>query len=287
VAIIRLRSLGDCVLTTPALEILKRSRPDLAIGVVVEEPFAALFEGNPDVAALLRPDSREVAGFRPQLAVNFHGGTRSLWLTALSGARFRAGFGHFQFAFAYNVKIPRAQEILGVERKVHTAEHLASAMFHLGAPHGEIPAAKLFVEEPLPFRAPYAVIHPVASAPEKTWPPERFLAVARRLDMECIFIGGGNDDLGAFREFRTLAGAPLAEIKRLLKGATLFIGNDSGPAHMAAALDVPAVVIFGASDAEIWGPWKAPGRTLVARGPIASILEEEVLEAVEQMGAPV
>ena len=45
-AIIRLRSLGDCLLTTPALEILRHSRPDLKIAVVVEDQFAPLFEGN-------------------------------------------------------------------------------------------------------------------------------------------------------------------------------------------------------------------------------------------------
>ena len=52
VAVIRLRSMGDCILTTPALAILKQSRPDLSIGVVVEDRFAALMEGNPDVSAV-------------------------------------------------------------------------------------------------------------------------------------------------------------------------------------------------------------------------------------------
>jgi hypothetical protein len=54
-------------------------------------------------------------------------------LTAASHARYRAGFQHFRAQWAYNLSIPRAQEILGEERAVHTAEHLASAMFWLGA----------------------------------------------------------------------------------------------------------------------------------------------------------
>ena len=55
VAVIRLRSLGDCVLTTPALEILKTARPDLRIAVVVEDRFAPIFEGNPDIDEILGP----------------------------------------------------------------------------------------------------------------------------------------------------------------------------------------------------------------------------------------
>src|SRR5437764_12233017 len=70
VAVIRLRSLGDCVLTTPALEILKRARPDLRVAVVVEERFRAVFEGNPDIETLLTPDWRALRAWRPELCLN-------------------------------------------------------------------------------------------------------------------------------------------------------------------------------------------------------------------------
>ena len=87
VLVVRLRSLGDCVLTTPALELLGRHRPDLSIGVVVERRFRAVFEGNPHVAERLDPAVAEVARFRPALTLNLHGGTRSLVLTLASPAR--------------------------------------------------------------------------------------------------------------------------------------------------------------------------------------------------------
>src|SRR4051794_17488904 len=119
VAVIRLRSLGDCVLTTPALAILKQSRPDLQVAVVVEDRFAAVFEGSPDVQAILPPTVRALARWRPELCLNLHGGTRSMLLTAGSSARMRAGSAHFRGAGIYNVRIPTAQEILGVQRKVH------------------------------------------------------------------------------------------------------------------------------------------------------------------------
>src|SRR5881227_2222546 len=88
VAILRLRSLGDCVLTTPALEILKRYRPDLHLAIVVEDRFREIFEGNPDLDEILSPNLPALRRFRPLLCINLHGGTRSAWMTELSGARF-------------------------------------------------------------------------------------------------------------------------------------------------------------------------------------------------------
>lgn len=273
VAVIRLRSLGDCVLTTPALAILKNSRPDLSIAVVVEDRFAPVFTGNPAIDAIIPPSIPALRSWRPQLCLNLHGGSRSAILTAASGARFRAGFGHFRYPAIYNALIPRAQEILGIDRVVHTAEHLASAMFFLGAPRQEIPRASLFATRFAPGSGKLrgmprhcAVIHPVASQPDKTWPAANFLAVARRLaqdaGLEPVFIGGPGDDLSPFAAFRSVAGAPLDQIKELLAEASLFLGNDSGPAHMAAAFGLPVVVIFSSSDASVWYPWRTASEVL-------------------------
>src|SRR6266478_8948547 len=176
VAVIRVRSLGDCVLTTPAISLLKQFRPDLQIAIVVDDPFRGVFSGNPNVDRILSPKPSEVSRFRPHLALNLHGGGTSAWLTLRSRAALRAGFAHFRFAPVYNIRIPRAQAILKVERTVHTAEHLASAMFFLGVPQREIPRATLFATS-RPRPRPYAVLHPMASAPDKTWPSSNFLAV--------------------------------------------------------------------------------------------------------------
>ena len=286
VAVIRLRSLGDCVLTTPALEILKRARPDLRIAVVVEDRFRPVFERNPDIETLFGPGWRELRGWFPEFCLNLHGGNASARLTALAGAPQRAGFAHYRWQRLYNVHIPRAQEILGEERTVHTAEHLASAMFYLGAPRVEIPRARLFAAGRPKTRA-YAVIHPLASAADKTWHAAGFLEAARylheSLGLDPVFIAGPGEDLAAFREYRTLAGAPLGEIKSLLSGAALFLGNDSGPAHMAAAFGIPVVAIFGASDPAIWHPWRTA--SVVIRNPdgIQSVAAEQVVEALERM----
>jgi len=273
------------VLSTPAIEILKRSRPDLRLAVMVEDRFRAVFEGNPDLDEMLPPALGALRRWRPRLCLNLHGGGRSAWMTALSGARYRAGFGHFRYQAVYNVHIPRAQEILGVERKVHTAEHLASAVFYLGAAICEVPRAKVGGSVGMSADTArmsacatkaYAVIHPFATTAGKTWEAGGFLAVAQYLKesgMEPVFIGGGGDDFSPFRAFRAVAGAPLSEIKLLIAGASLFVGNDSGPAHIAAALGVPAVVIFGGSDPAIWGPWRTVSQVVVAPSGAAQVID--------------
>lgn len=282
--IIRLRSLGDCVLTTPAIHILKNYRPDLRVAVMVEDRFADVFRGNPDVNAVLPPHPAAAFVWQPKLTINFHGGSRSIWLTVASTARYRAGFGHFRPGAMYNLRIPRAQEILGEERTVHTAEHLASAMFWLGAPRVEIPRARLFAPV-VPAGRPYAVIHPLASAAHKSWPAERFLAVARTLqNLEPVFIGGPGDDLSAFAEFRTQINTSLKDTLVLMQSASLFIGNDSGPAHIAAAFQVPLVVLFGESNPVIWAPWRAHARTLCAGGAMDGIATASVVSAIEALG---
>jgi ADP-heptose:LPS heptosyltransferase len=291
VVIIRLRSLGDCVLTTPAIHLLKQHRPSIEIAVVVEPVWRAVFEGNSDIAAILAPRLRSIREFQPDVCIDLHGGNTAAGLTLFSGASHRAGFGHFKRRIAYNRLIPTAQEILGVNRPVHTAEHIASAMFHLGVTPREIPAARLFAAAAAPRQASYAVLHPVAAKTEKTWPADKFLRVAQYLrsnhHLESVFIGAKDDDLSAFSAWPAISGAPLADIKILIAGATLFVGNDSGPAHIAAAFGVPLVVIFGPSDPLIWGPWRAAGEVVQAAGPIGNVDVSQVTAAVDRVGAPV
>jgi lipopolysaccharide heptosyltransferase III len=284
VCIIRLRSLGDCVLTTPAVSILKAARADLEIGVAVEDRFAAVFEGNPSISTLLKPAWRAVRKWRPELCVNFHGGTRSQLMTALSGARWRAGFAHHSMTFAYNLKIGRAQRLMGVNRTVHTAEHLASAMFALGAPVQDVPAARLFADES-PILGKYAVLHPFASAEDKRWPAEKFCELARYLQLwkiPPVFLAGAGDDDTPFRAHQVFRGT-LCEAKAVLSKAAVFIGNDSGPAHVAAGFSIPSVVLFGASNPAIWGPWRTESEIVVAPDGLQNVTVSRVIAALERL----
>lgn len=283
VCIIRLRSLGDCVLTTPAIDVLNRFRPDLQVGVSVEDRFAPVFEGDP-LIKILRPTWQAVRRWRPSLCINFHGGSRSQWITALSGARWRAGFAHHNITLAYNIRIGRAQHILGVNRTVHTAEHLASAIFAMGAPLGEVPASRLYAGES-PIQGRYAVLHPFASSPEKRWPSERFCEVARYLQLwniKPVFLAGAGDDSAPFHPHPVFRGS-LAEAKAVISRALVFIGNDSGPAHMAAAFGIPSVVLFSSSNPAIWGPWRTESEIVVAPDGFSKVSVSRVIAALERL----
>jgi ADP-heptose:LPS heptosyltransferase len=232
--------------------------PEARIGVVVEARFAAILEGNPDLDDLLLPSAVAVTRFRADLCLNLHGGTRSAALTIASRSRLRAGFAHFRHLGIYNVRIPRAQEILSVDRKVHTAEHLASAMFYLGAPSSDIPRSRLFAER-AQRGTPYAVLHPMASAPDKTWPVERFAEVASHLNRTAdlpVFIAGPEKASPLFR-LQSSGAAPLGQVKSLLAGASLFVGNDSGPAHGCGIWSAGGGPVWR-PDPVVWAPWKTP-----------------------------
>jgi len=130
------------------------------------------------------------------------------------------------------------------------------------------------------------VLHPFASHPSKTWPADRFVKVAEELaltGLQPIFLAGLGDDTHPFERFTILQNAPLADVKSLIAATQLFIGNDSGPAHIAAAFGVPSVVLFGSSDPAIWGPWRTEGRVLHHPDGIASITPDEVLEAAHDL----
>jgi ADP-heptose:LPS heptosyltransferase len=257
--------------------------------MVVEDRFSALFCDHPDVATILSPTWQAVRGFRPKLCINLHGGTRSLWMTALSGAKFRAGFAHHATTLPYNLRIGRAQEILGVNRTVHTAEHLASVAFALGVPINPIPRARLTPGE-LPIQAAmfgprYAVIHAFAAAPEKCWPIHRFAELARYLalwNIKPVFLAGPDDAVSALAGQAVFCG-PLDQAKAVLSRALLFIGNDSGPAHMAAAFNVPSVVLFGPSNPAIWGPWRTESEIVVAPEGLGNVPVSRVIAAVERL----
>ena len=282
VALIRLRSLGDCVLSTPAISLLKTARPDLHIGIVVDDHWAAIYQDNPEIDAVLQPRISALRAFQPSLVLNLHGGSTSARLTMLSGARWRAAWSHFRFRYLYNIHIPKAQSILGVTRTVHTAEHVASAIFSLGVTVQSVPRARLFAKRN-PNRSPYAVIHPMASEPAKTWKAEGFRAIAtfckNEANLEPVFLGAPEDDLSAFQDYTIAQGQSLAETMSLIQGASCFIGNDSGPAHIAAAFGIPCTVLFGPSDPAIWGPWCTQSTVLQAN-PMTRIRVGEVVRAI-------
>jgi hypothetical protein len=96
----------------------------------------------------------------------------------------------------------------------------------------------------------YAVIHPFSGSPRKNWPIDKFRALAARLPMPVRWCAGEDDP--------PLAGAvripDLGDLAGFLAAARLYIGNDSGITHLAAAVGTPTLAIFGPTNPDIWAP---------------------------------
>jgi ADP-heptose:LPS heptosyltransferase len=297
ILVIRIRSMGDTVLMTPALRLLHDWRPDLKITVLVERPWDELLENNPAIDSVMVTGAkietaRRLRRERFQLVVNLHGGPTSALLTRAAGASWRAGFEHFRdglkYVFAYNLRVPKAQQILQRTGKVHTAEHIASCFFWLGVPAAEIPAAQVFAApETLETVAAklasmgieagqrYAVIHPTAATLTKQWSASGFAEAGEFLERErsirTVYVCGPGE-AAVLDEIERCCGHPISraegwslrELVALIFRSSVFVGNDSGPAHLAAAAGIPVLVIFGSSDSRVWRPWKA-ARSLVVQ----------------------
>lgn len=330
ILIIRLRSLGDLVLETPAIAALHSWRPDLRISVLVEPRLAAVLEGNPAIAELIfsggsaMETARKLRARHFPVVFNQHGGPRSAILTGFSGSPRRVGWTGYQYSFMYNVHVPDAKEFYSREA-VHTVEHRISQFYRAGLPRGPIPNARVFpqpdaaqsiarklAEKGIAPTAPYAVLQPGARLLDMRWPVARFEELARWLRerhgvASVVNLGSGDAEIGpeVRREMRDCAVIPdppldIRELIALIAGSRIVIANDSGPMHVAAALQRPSVAIFSVTDPVQWRPWQSSHRivqtgatfdhprgdkSIVASNPrsIASIGFEEIRDGCEDL----
>ncbi len=295
---IRLRSLGDTVLMTPGLEVVKRV-PGWEAAVVVEEPFDQILNGNPSldrILALPRQGGkwrnragviRRLRRWRPDLVIDLHGGTTSALMARLSAARLRIGYGQSRSAGSYDLQVPDSTQVWG-KPQVHTVEHQLAPLKHLGFPIDPQPSPRVPVsprerEEMGRLLAGkgisgrFALVHPAAAFDTKQWDVARFAQLMQRLDRQGIGLvataGPGEERLLA-----QLRGAsphsvcfldplPLERFCALASNCELFIGNDTGTTHIAAALGKRVVAIFGSSDSRVWHPWQAEHRLVKADLP--------------------
>jgi ADP-heptose:LPS heptosyltransferase len=286
--LIRLRSIGDVVLTLPALQALHDWRPDLRIHMLVEPLCVPLLENHPAISEIIVLTNfwQTIRRLRQRdfsIAFNMHGGPTSAFLTRFSGAPVRVCWALRQFSSFYNVHVPIHFPVAG-RTEMHTAEHRLQQFLWAGLPEKPLPAAKLYVnprvadqvrqklvEQGIRPGEPYAVMRPGASQANKRWPAERFAAIARWLReahgiATVVNLGPGDQQIDAdVREHFAPVGVIMDSLDvrgliALLAGSCLFLGNDTGPTHIAAALGKKCVVIFGASDSKVWSPWKTEYR---------------------------
>lgn len=313
VAVVRVRSLGDIILTTPALAALKCWRPDLRVAFLAEPCWAAALERNPNIDAILAvPRSaagrlaaaRRLRRLQPGLAVNLHGGTVAAALTWTSGAKWRAGYQGQRHRWAVNLMAP-PRPAPADRRRWHTAEHAAAIFEFLGLPPGALGPARIFpgpkaqaaVRQRLQaagIRGSYVFLNVFPREAEMRWPVEGYRRLApwlrERFGLAAVMahpraqpeavewsIGAAIRGAGGVM----LAPASVEDLIALIAGAAMVIGSDGGPLHIAAALARPVVALFGPTDGDAWAPWRTPLRLLAA--PETAVPWTEVREAVEQL----
>jgi ADP-heptose:LPS heptosyltransferase len=304
ILLIRLRSIGDVVFTTPAIRALRRRYPGARLCYLVEPDGAPVVHANPHLDEVLvapRPSprtrllsdlslARRLRASRYDLAIDFHGGPRSAWLTLASGAPTRIGYDIAGRRWMYTVRVPRARELRPRHSVVNQWDLLVPLGFDPPDPArdptemGEDPAAAGSVATKLrragivPGLHDVIVLHVSAGNPFRRWPAASFVdLVARLADSKArrrvVLTSGPSEAEAALRiglEARSRLGPAradavvsdvmfdLAELRALLGRAALFIGGDSGPLHVASTTPVPIVGLYGPTLAARSAPWRAP-----------------------------
>ena len=298
VLLVRLRSIGDTVLATPSLFALKRFLPNVTVDILVEDWVAPLLNDHPHVDNVIVLErggfmtwarvARELRAGNYDVVYNLHGGTTATFLTRATGARHRVGFKSYQYAQLHNHQAPSPLLLWG-QQKTHSVEQQLALLGWTGVPVTDRPRTqlgisnesratvqKLLAESGLNDRK-IALIHPAAAFATKQWATEHFARVADFLSdrgFAPVAIAAPNERAlleklcsEAAVEITTLE-LSLPEVTALAAHSQLFVGNDSGIAHIAAAVGTPAVVIFGSSNIAHWRPWNsAPAEVVFEEMP--------------------
>jgi lipopolysaccharide heptosyltransferase II len=295
VLVVRLRSIGDTVLTTPSLFALRRFLPYAQIDILLEDWVAPVLAGSDlvDRVITLPRDSttararlaRELRGTRYDVVYNLHGGTTATFLARATGARHRVGFENYQYARLHNHVAPSPLTIWQ-RPTLHSVEQQLALIGWTGVPVTDRPATRLAVTdaasssvaEKLAARGfngseSIALIHPTAAFDTKQWSVQNFARLSeelRRRGLAPVIVVAPNEKETAEELIAAssasaafLPDLSLPEVTSLAARAKLFVGNDSGIAHIAAAAGAPCVVIFGSSNRNHWRPWTTQANEIV------------------------
>ena len=287
--IIKLRYIGDVLLATPVLRALRERFPDARLTMAVNRGTEEVIQWNPDLNEIIVVERdglvgqirllRELRRRRFDAVIDLTDGDRSAILTRVSGAPVRIGFNEEQRwrgSFYTTIVASRAGSVHRLERDFAALRPLgiepkASPLILETSADDEHQAERLLKEvgamhEDGRIPKPLVLFHPGARYWFKSWPFERFSELADRLTNEygcLVLVGGGTQDVEMVNAICAraksspigLAGrATLLQFAAVLKRCDLFVGNDNGAMHMAAALGTPVVGLFGPSNPLEWGP---------------------------------
>ncbi len=290
ILIFRPDHIGDLLLTTPAVYALRKARPDAHISILVGSWSAALLKGNSDLDDILICDLPWLdrganASWRPLLPIirqirskqfdrvlNFRVAAKSAAFSRLLRAKERWGFDVLKSRWAWTHVVP-------YDPNQHVADNYMALARALGS---EDPSVhfRIFpeavdlsgVDEFMRHSPPAVVLGITSGRPDKSWLPDRWAQVADHIarDGFRILLNGGPTEEADVQKVQSLMHHPaeglvgrfsLLQFAALLKRCAAIITLDSFPMHLAAALGIPTIALFGANISTEWGPYpgKHPG----------------------------
>lgn len=289
--------MGDMLCATPAFRAIRTTFPGARTMLVTAPINDGVVRGNPDIDEILLFDKvavrsslsalrdfhRRLRAFDADVAfvlntVSFSG--TSAALAHLSGARFLIGgdsapFGWSFSNWLYSLEMPTERDVVGhaIDHGLRPLEAIGMDCSHrlpVMVPGEEaVDQARRFLESTGP--GPWAAVHPGAGKVENQWPPENFAAAIHALESwgARVFLIEGPADgpataatLAALGDERpVLRGVSLRVVGAALQCSRVALVNDTGVMHVAGAVGVPAVAMFGPTPAASWEP---PSPELVA-----------------------
>lgn len=281
ILLIKLRGIGDLVLATPAIRALREAYPDLFLTALAPQGSGEVLLGNPHLneVRFYRNASSipsMLAWFRRRrfdLVVNLHAGSSSVFLARMSGAEEKLIHSYSGRSKWSTVPIgdgpdSRRPSLL---RDLWALEHIgvvaSGYRTEVFPGRDEKEWGGEFLSRVFATRRPVLAIHPGGKTQAKRWPVERFsqvaeVAVSRGLANVVVIVGKGEENLARRMQGTMLSrpvvvqGLSLRRVMGLLSGASLFLGNDSGLLHIAAALGLKTIALFGPTSAWEWHPYR-------------------------------
>jgi len=301
ILIVKLSAIGDVIHTLPSLSALRGLYPDAHITWVVEEAAADLVLNHPYLDAVLisqrkswskdfqrgrfRRPLEEMITFmknlrqRPyDLVIDFHGLFKSSIIVFLSGGKRKLGYNSLQelSGLFLNEKIPEDMNKHAVERYLDFPRYLGakidSARFILPFNKEAETRAQILLGKYNLGDKIFIAINPIAYWETKLWSNEKFAHLAdlinNKLQMKVVFTGSEKEPIEKITslmntESINLGGqTTLLDLASLYKEARIVITTDSGPMHLAAAVETPVIALFGPTDPARTGPYGA-GHTII------------------------
>ena len=279
--VVRLGSLGDLVHALPAVAAIRRAHPAAAIDWLVDAVHRDFLALVPVITGVITLEGRSAAAWLAarrtlrareyDVAIDFQGLLKSAALARLSGATRVLGFD--RAALRERAAAPFYRERIDVGERGHVIHKNLRLAGAVGArsdvlefPIGPVDSA-VATRTRARFPRGYALINPGAAWPNKRWPAERFGAVAdllqQRFDLPSVVMWGPGETALADAVVAASNGAAvaavetnLADLVAMARHARFIVSGDTGPLHIATAVGVPAVALFGPTNPARNGPWQ-------------------------------